>query len=298
MSHALRVPAKTHDLMMENGCPSYFRERSPLFDWSMDVVFKYMYPCGILVTPRNPFLECSLHSVHMQKVRALAEHCSPVVLRGFRDTTDRHTFFAKAYDAGKPTLKSGSMVQQAEAGQKQQTGDSISNGETTQINGCREGSGFAPLFRYIVALSDSPKDSRPTLFASSRLFWQHLPSKFTSDGLSKLTWRYTTTHNDLIGLEEHPLVIPHPADSKRLCVRWHSAWHHPDQRRPLIDVTIANGKQHHMSVVESMLSDRRVSLYFKWEKGDVVLSDNLGMMHNGPGFESEPTHEFWHVELD
>ena len=298
MTHALRVPAKTHDLIMENGRPSYFRERSHLFDWSLDVVFKYMYPCGILVTPRNPSVGCSLHSVHMQKVRALAEHCSPVVLRGFRDTTDNHTFLAKSYDAGKPLWKTGRIVQQSGEQQKQQLGDSTPNGEKTQTNGCGERSSSPSLFWYAVALSDLPKDSVPTLFASSRLFWQHLPSKFTPVGLSKLTWRYTTTGNDLVKLEEHSLVIPHPADSKRLCVRWHNAWHHPDQRRPLIDVTITNGKQHHVSLVESMLSDRRVSLYFKWEQGDVVLSDNLGMMHSGPGVDGGQSQEFWHVDLN
>ncbi|MCJ1248508.1 hypothetical protein MMC30_005726 [Trapelia coarctata] len=298
MSHALRVPAKTHNLIMENGSPSYFQERSPLFDWSMDVVFKYLYPCGILVTPRNPFVGCSLHSVHMQKARALAEHCSPVVLRGFRDATDKHTFFAKAYDAGKPLSKAGSIAEQTERTQKQQPGDSISNEGTTQINGCGKGSSPTPRFRYVVALSESPKDSAPTLLASSRLFWQHLPSKFTPHGLSKLTWRYTTSDNGLIGSEEHPLVIPHPADNKRLCVRWHSAWHHPTQRYPLTDVTIGSGKQYHVSLVESMLSDRRVSLYFKWEQGDVVLSDNLGMMHTGPGFDGGQSQEFWQVDLN
>jgi alpha-ketoglutarate-dependent taurine dioxygenase len=295
MSHALRVPAKTHDLIMEHGRPSYFRERSPLFDWSMDVVFEYMYPCGILVTPRSSLVGCSLHSVQMQKVRALAEHCSPVVLRGFRDTTDKHTFFAKAYDAGKPLSNGGSIVDEAEVPQKEQIGDSISNGGTSHINRCKESSSFSPLFRYIVALSGSPQDSSPTLFASSRLFWQHLPSKFTPNGLSQLTWR---TNSDLIGLEEYPLVVAHAADNKRLCVRWHSEWHHPAQRHPLVYVTIGNGKQHHVSVVESMLSDRRVCLYFKWEQGDVVFSDNLGMLHSGPGFDSSSSQEFWQVDLN
>jgi len=298
MSHALRVPAKTHDLIMEHGRPSYFRERSPLFDWPMDVVFKFLYPCGILITPRNPSVGCSLHNIHMQKVRALAEHCTPVVLRGFRDTTDKHTFFTKAYDAGEPLSKGGSIVEEAGGTQRQHTGDSILNGGTIDINGCGESSTSPPLFRYMVALSGSPQDASPTLFASSRLFWQHLPSKFTPDGLSKLTWRYTKTTNDLVGLQEYPLVVTHPADKKRLCVRWHSAWHHPAQNDPLVDVTIDSGKQHHVSVVESMLSDRRVCLYFQWEQGDVVFSDNFGMMHSGPGSDSSSSQEFWQVDLN
>lgn len=294
MSHAVRVPAKTHELIKENGRPSYFRESSALFDWSIDVTFKYMYPCGILITPRYPSVGCSLHNVRMQKVRALAELCSPVVLRGFKDTKDKHTFVAKAYDAGTSLSNDGRVVRGAEGVEKQQPGDSLFDGETQLTNGRGEGSSPPPLFRYAVCLSELPKDSKPTLFASSRLFWQHLPSKFTPESLSKLTWR---SNNDLIGLDEHPLVIPHPTDSKRLCVRWHSAWHHPAQQHPLVDVTIGNGKQHHVSLVEGMLSDRRVSLYFKWEQGDVILSDNVAMMHNGPGFEGA-SQDFWHIDLN
>jgi hypothetical protein len=79
----------------------YFREKSKLFFWpGMDVKFDYLYPTGILIKPQDPTAKYSLHKVHMRKVRGLAEKCSPVILRGFTDTTDRRTFKAKAYDAG------------------------------------------------------------------------------------------------------------------------------------------------------------------------------------------------------
>lgn len=101
MSHGNSVPARTHDLIFQNGQASYFRERSDLFDWpDMSVKFDYMYPTGIIISAKNPESRYSLHNVHMQKVRGLAELCSPIVLRGFSGTTDRRTFVAKAYDAG------------------------------------------------------------------------------------------------------------------------------------------------------------------------------------------------------
>lgn len=55
MSHAAQVPALTHDLIYDTeGRPSYFRERSDLFNWpGMDVDFDYIYPTGIVITPRD-----------------------------------------------------------------------------------------------------------------------------------------------------------------------------------------------------------------------------------------------------
>ncbi|KAL9030662.1 MAG: hypothetical protein Q9196_001249 [Gyalolechia fulgens] len=88
MSHARAVPALTHELIFDSrGQPSYFRERSPLFSWpGMDVEFNYVYPTGLVITPRDPSAKYSLQDVHMQKVRALSEACSPVILKNFVDS--------------------------------------------------------------------------------------------------------------------------------------------------------------------------------------------------------------------
>ncbi|KAJ8132620.1 hypothetical protein O1611_g997 [Lasiodiplodia mahajangana] len=109
MSHAILVPAMTHDIIYADGRPSYFRERSDVFSWpSMEVTFEYLYPCGIMIKPANPSSTYPLSMVDMQKIRTLAMNCSPIVLRGFSNTKDRRTFIAKAYDLG-PVLpwKSG-----------------------------------------------------------------------------------------------------------------------------------------------------------------------------------------------
>ncbi len=62
----------------------------------MDVKFDYLSPSGIMIRACDESSRYLLQNVLMQKVRCLAEECSPVVLRGFKDTTDTHTFEAKA----------------------------------------------------------------------------------------------------------------------------------------------------------------------------------------------------------
>ena len=104
MRHAAHVPALTHELIYEGGRPSYFRKRSPLFDWpGMDLDFNYIYPTGIIITPREKSVQYSFRDVDMKKVRGVSEACSPLVLRGFKDTTDVDTFESQAYGAGEVT---------------------------------------------------------------------------------------------------------------------------------------------------------------------------------------------------
>ncbi|PGH15795.1 hypothetical protein AJ79_02176 [Helicocarpus griseus UAMH5409] len=94
MAHAGSVPALTHELIFENGRPSYFREKSSLYDWAgVDIDIHYTYPSGIIISPRNKTCKHQFSRVDMRKVRALAELCSPVVLRGWLDTPNQSCCF-------------------------------------------------------------------------------------------------------------------------------------------------------------------------------------------------------------
>lgn len=93
---------ETHDLVLRNGRPYHFREKSDLWDFgNLKVEFEHLYPCGLIIRPA-PELESkpSLRDVDVTRLRKLAEVQSPVVLRGFADTTDRELFISKAYDMG------------------------------------------------------------------------------------------------------------------------------------------------------------------------------------------------------
>lgn len=104
MSHAILIPAMTHDIVYADGHPSYFRERSDLFQWpNMEVAFEYLYPCGIMVKPSNKTCVYPLSMVDTKKVRALAMECSPFVLRGFARSQDSLTNIEKGYYLGSMT---------------------------------------------------------------------------------------------------------------------------------------------------------------------------------------------------
>lgn len=102
------------ELVHENGRPSFFRERSDLYSlaggaWDGEgqsrVSVSPVYPAGLLVRPSGgpSSSTASLSDIDAQKLRALAEHNSPVVLRGFAGATDRDRFVAKAHELGEPT---------------------------------------------------------------------------------------------------------------------------------------------------------------------------------------------------
>ncbi|TQN63864.1 Spore wall maturation protein DIT1, partial [Colletotrichum shisoi] len=91
-----------YELVHEDGRPSYFREASDLLRWKSDVTFEPMYPCGLLIRPAAGPKKLSIRDVEAEKVRALAEVNSPVVLRGFSKTKDRDLFVKKAEEFGRP----------------------------------------------------------------------------------------------------------------------------------------------------------------------------------------------------
>jgi Pyoverdine/dityrosine biosynthesis protein len=93
---------ETHDLVLRDGRPYHFREKSELWDFGdTKVEFEHLYPCGIVIRPAPEMgTQPSLRDVDVTRVRKLAEVQSPVILRGFAETTDRELFISKAYEMG------------------------------------------------------------------------------------------------------------------------------------------------------------------------------------------------------
>ena len=60
------------ELIYENGRPSYFRERSHIYDWEIPVTFEPMYPCGVMIRPAQGTKCRSISNIEAQKVRELA----------------------------------------------------------------------------------------------------------------------------------------------------------------------------------------------------------------------------------
>lgn len=94
-----------YELVEEDGRPSYFREKSALLSWGENrggIVCEPLYPSGIMIHPAAGRNKMNIDDVDAAKVRALSELNSPVVLRGFAQTTNRDLFVAKAEKFGKP----------------------------------------------------------------------------------------------------------------------------------------------------------------------------------------------------
>ena len=313
MSHSLRVPALTHDLIFKDGRPSYFREKSDLFNWpGMDIVFDYLYPTGIIITPSNPKSSYSLHNVHMQKVRGLAEKCSPVILRGFADTTDERIFKAKAYDAGEVLPWTFGIMQKVrDAGRQDRMANNVVSSEAMPMHydgmfkfvkkveedGAEREVSAPPRFQYFTAVTTAPPGSGYTLFANSRLFFQHLPPEHDAETLKKMTWSCKNSGFWDNHMTKLPLVVPHPADGTP-CVRWHEPWPMWKTKFAHCRVEMENADQKYVRLVDEMLYDRRVCLYLTWEKGDVVVNDNFSMLHTRTAFDGECERELWRIHFD
>lgn len=73
---------KSHDLVIKDGKPTFFRERSPLFKWNIEVEFTHRYGRSLLITKRGPSKE-SIGASDQAKLMALAMMHKAVELRGF-----------------------------------------------------------------------------------------------------------------------------------------------------------------------------------------------------------------------
>ena len=93
------------ELIHEDGRPSFFREKSPMFSWAESdggISCDPLYPAGMMIRPKTPG-SLSIENIDASKVRELVERNSPVILRGFSKTTDRDLFTKTAHEFGTPT---------------------------------------------------------------------------------------------------------------------------------------------------------------------------------------------------
>ncbi|PNP78552.1 hypothetical protein FNYG_08100 [Fusarium nygamai] len=75
----------THELVMKNGKPWCFREKSDLFDLGSDVEVEHVYPCGLVVRPLATRIgDTRLNQAAVEKLAKLAS-MQPVKLVGFID---------------------------------------------------------------------------------------------------------------------------------------------------------------------------------------------------------------------
>lgn len=302
------------ELVYEDGRPCHFRERSQLYQWDCapSVTFEPLYPCGTLIRPSTNIKAVAIEEVDAQKVRELAQHNSPVILRGFAQTTNRDAFLAKSYELGIPTSwKFGLILEVKDRGAEGQGLNNVLSQEwmpfhfdgmfKTQKRIREDGSGYLvpnpPRFQFFVAVTPSPRDTGFTLFSSSRLAFNHLPKKHSLKYLESLAWSVKTASFDQSVISAMPLVMAHPYTGQP-CLRYHERWPQEKTRFDPTEVEIENGDQSVCDTLEELLHDRRVCYWHSWQEGDLVVNDNISMLHTRSSFEAGVDRELWRIHFD
>lgn len=314
----------SYDLVYEDGRPSYYRARelSELVTWDKaPITATPLYPCGMLLTATgHGSQKPTVDAIDAPKVRALAEHNSPVVVRGFKKTNDRARYEAKAHDLGTPTPWLFGLVLEVKDGGGDTKGlNNVLSSEwmpfhfdgmfktaptgRTLPDGTDEVMPHPPRFQMFTAVTPSPRDTGFTLFAASSRLLRLLPDWLTVDYLRTLTWSVTTSSFGAPKLQNLPLIVDHPSTGKP-CLFYHEPW--PQSRTrfqaTLVDVhgdgVDAERSAAVCEALDALLHDRRVSYWHSWEKGDFLVSDNLAMLHTRSDFTAGCDRELWRIHFD
>lgn len=308
-----------YELVFEDGRPSFFREQSDLFDWGAEkqIVVEYMIPCGIMICPGpSNKTKLAMADIPAQKVRALAELNSPVVLRGFSNTGDKDDFINKSHELGTPLpWKFGLVLTVHDAGSESSGLNNVLSAEwmpfhfdgnfktekKTLVDGSEVMRPNPPRFQFFLGKTPSPKDTGFTLFTPSRLIFENLPQEMKQERLRELTWNVSTGAFDATRMSGLPLVETHPVTLEP-CLRFHEPW--PKEKTVfdathvgIDDVDEVEGNRI-CETLTSLCHDRRNCYYHTWQMGDLLVSDNVNMLHTRSDFRSGSPRELWRIHFD
>lgn len=100
-----------------------------------------------------------------------------------------------------------------------------------------------------------------------------------------------------------PLVANHPATGQA-CLRFHEPWPQSKTQFDATSVTIdgpgvyAATSDAICDAITGVLHDRRVAYYHAWDKGDLLVSDNILAMHTRSDFTAGCDRELWRIHFD
>ncbi|EEU37393.1 uncharacterized protein NECHADRAFT_51584 [Fusarium vanettenii 77-13-4] len=241
---------------------------------------------------------------------------SPVVLRGFVKKPDRERFINLSHQFGTPLpWKFGLLLEVKDRGLETRGLNNVLSAEPMPMHydglfktvkqvdesGKEALVSTPPQFQLFEGATASPRDTGFTIFASSTLFFKFLPKWLKVDELSKLTWSVSTSSFDQTVLKGLPLVVSHPTTEKP-CLRYHEPWPQSKTQFDATDVIIEGQEPVESAsicaAIDATLYDRRVAYYHAWDKGDIVVSDNVLMMHTRSDFTAGIDRELWRIHFD
>ena len=306
----------THDIVYRQGRPYYYRERAEMFRWPFPVEIEFQYPTGVIISPTNindTAAPPSIREIPIRKARELALNFSPVVLRGFRDTTDEEQWISKAHEIGTILPWSFGIVQKVkDSGRSDKMGNNVTSNEampmhfdgmfkftdkTDPVTGEVTKVQNPPRYQYFTTPAVAPRGTGYTLFASSRLLFRHLPEPFGVERLEKATWAMDNNGFWDAKLKDLPLVVRHPIDNSP-CLRWHQPWDETKTKFSTCSVTVDGETDELVNLIDGLTYDRRVCAYFSWNVGDILINDNFAMLHTRTGYKTACDRELWRIHFD
>lgn len=328
----------THDLVYRNGQPHHFRAKSELFTWDIDFDFEFLYPCGLIIRPSLHSTQkkrpCAC-KIPMQKVRALSNTFSPVVCRDFRPVTNEEAFIEQAEEMGELLPWFFGIIEKVrDKGRDNTIGNPAKSNESLpmhfdgtfkmieQINpatGMVEKIQQPPTYQFFTCQATAPKGSGETLFMNSRLFFRYLGAPYSLESLEGRKWDISSSGYWANTITDLQLVVKHPITGAP-CLRWNENWSEEKTRfsnmksyiQPVggeVEKEMEKGMEMeggggHMGfgglerAIEKTLYDRRVTVRFEWEKGDLLVNDNVAMLHTRTGYEGGCAREIWRIHVD
>ena len=299
------------------GRPWLLREKSELFKWpGMHLDFEPLYPCGMVVKPKQGLGPYRFEYVEMSRVRRLALSAAPLLLRGFTMEVEKQIFRDKANQLGEIVQwPFGDILEVRENADFNMNNvltneampfhyDGVFKTATDPETG--EVISVPPLFQMFRNRAAAQQVGGLTLFSSSRNFIPLLgKDTIELEELRKLTWKTFTEKNQGFGGDD--LVLPFISSHSETgadSFRYHEPW-------PAEKCTGATSKPtivevQGMSTAESealcekltaLMYDRRVVYRHQWTEGDFIFNDNGTTHHTRTAFESGH-RELWRVHVN
>ena len=299
------------------GHPWLLREKSTLFEWlNMNLDFDPLFPCGMLVKPREGHGPYRFEDVDMNRVRRLALSTAPLLLRGFTMEVQKEIFREKAGQLGEIQMwPFGDILEVRENASFNMNNVLTNESMPFHYDGVfkivkdeqtGEWISLPPLFQMFRNRAADQQVGGLTLFASSRNILPLLgPENVQLDELRKLKWKAFTTVNEAFGGKELllPFIAPHPetgADTFRFHEPWPASKCIGASSEPtFIEIPGLPGAEgtELCDTLTKLMYDRRVSLRHQWNEGDFIFNDNAMTHHTRTAFESGH-RELWRVHVN
>lgn len=321
----------SYELIHIDNLPSHYRAKSPLFTWtpSVTVSFTHLYPTGLLIRPSPQTSPC-ISTLPMPKIRLLSQTFSPIILRGFSNTTSEPHFLTSAHSLGQVlTWTFGQILKVKDSRSHSSDANNVTSNEampmhfdgifkftalTDPATGEERKVLTPPAYQYFTCISTAPRGDGYTLFAASRLFFKFLPQPWTVERLEGRTWTMANDGFWSARQEGLRLVVGHAETGER-CLRWHEPWTRTKFSKYVVEIDEVDGKTGReggldgvdgveedgkklVKVINQLIYDYRVCLRFEWEKGDLLVNDNVAMLHTRTAFTGECEREMWRIHFD